>query len=256
MSTNEVLKAVKISKNFGGIQAVDNFSISLKKGEITGIIGPNGAGKTTIFNLISGICQIDEGKIFLEDKEITNMKQHKIARAGIARTFQNIRVFESLNVIENIFTALDPVYDYNFADSISIKKRRNIENEKHNIAEKLLKIVGLWKYKEKKPKNLAYGLQRKLEIARALALNPKVLLLDEPAAGLNPKEDSGLIDLIKNLMENYSFSIMIIEHRMEVILNLCKTICVQNFGETLAIGCPDEIVNNEKVIEAYLGEAE
>src|SRR5690554_2351401 len=139
MSTNEVLKAVKISKNFGGIQAVDNFSISLKKGEITGIIGPNGAGKTTIFNLISGICQIDEGKIFLEDKEITNMKQHKIARAGIARTFQNIRVFESLNVIENIFTALDPVYDYNFADSISIKKRRNIENEKHNIAEKLLK---------------------------------------------------------------------------------------------------------------------
>jgi len=255
MGNNGVLKVVEISKNFGGIQAVENFSITLKKGCITGIIGPNGAGKSTIFNLISGIYQVDKGEIFLENQKINNMSQHEIAKAGIARTFQNIRVFESLSVLENIFIALDPLDDYNLLDGILLtKKRRSTEKAKYNTAKSLLNMVGLWKYKDEKPKNLAYGLQRKLEIARALALNPKVLLLDEPAAGLNPKEVSDLINLIKKINKIHSFSILIIEHRMEVILGLCEIICVQNFGETLAVGCPNDIVNNEQVIEAYLGE--
>ena len=255
MSANSTLEIKNISKNFGGIQAVDNFSLSIQKGEIAGIIGPNGAGKTTIFNLVSGIYNVDHGEIFLEGKNITNLNQHKIAQAGVARTFQNIRVFEALTVKENVFTALDSLSNYGLIGGVLLSKNsRRIEKNQNEKAEKWLKTVNLWKYRDNKPKNLAYGLQRKLEIARALALNPKVLLLDEPAAGLNPKEVKGLIKLIKKLSEKYSFSILVIEHRMEVIMGLCEMICVQNFGETIAAGCPEEIVNNEKVIKAYLGE--
>lgn len=250
-----ILKIENISKNFGGIQAVKNFSLSLAKGEIAGIIGPNGAGKTTIFNLISGIYKVDEGKIFLRDEEITNKEQHEIARLGIARTFQNIRVFEALTVQENVSTAIDPLSNYGIIGGILPSRGRKGEEQlKDEAINKWLGFVGLESYKNHKPKNLAYGLQRKLEIARALALNPKVLLLDEPAAGLNPNEVARLINLIQKLNEEFSFSILIIEHRMEVIMKLCERICVQNFGKTLAAGCPEEIQNDERVIKAYLGE--
>lgn len=250
-----ILEVKNISKSFGGVKAVSDFSLELKQNNIVGIIGPNGAGKTTAFNLISGIYKIDSGKIFLEGKEITGLEQHLITRAGIARTFQNIRLFKGLNVLENVMTAADPYTSYGIFESIlrlGRRKRQETENKEKSLH--YLDIVGLKSLAEEKPESLPYGLQRKLEIARALATNPRVLLLDEPAAGLNPSEVRDFIQLVKRLHKDFSLSILIIEHRMEVIMELCRWIYVLNFGKLLASGTPSDIQNNKEVTEAYIGE--
>ena len=249
------LEAQQISKSFGGVKAVQDFSFQLNQHEIVSIIGPNGAGKTTAFNLLTGVYEIDAGKIILDGKDITGLQQHEIARAGIARTFQNIRLFKGLNVIENVMTAADPLSSYNLLDVIFSSRRKHArEAEVRELSRGYLKTVGLEGYEEERPENLSYGLQRKLEIARALATQPKVLLLDEPAAGLNPSEVRDFITLVKDLRDEFQFSIVVIEHRMEVIMELSKRIYVLNFGKLLASGTPDEIRNNKEVLEAYIGE--
>lgn len=249
-----ILEINNISKNFGGVKAVENFSMQAGKGQIIGIIGPNGAGKTTIFNMISGIYSAEQGSVILDGVDITKKQQHEIALMGIARTFQNIRLFRGLSCLENVMTAFDPVSKYNLLQGFLWSKRKTDEEKQNKaLATKFLKRVGLEKYIDYNPQNLSYGLQRRLELARAIARDPKVLLLDEPAAGLNTKEVVDLIELILNLRDEYGFTIIIIEHRLELIMSICETVYVQNFGETISIGTPREIQNDEAVISAYLG---
>lgn len=250
-----ILETKNLVKRFGGINAVVDFSMTLKKGDIIGVIGPNGAGKTTIFNVISGVYKPDGGSIILEGTDITDQDQYQIARNGISRTFQNIRLFKGLSVLENVMTALDPASKYGVLGSIlSGSAKRREEKRVREQAGNYLEIVGLSSFLDEKPENLAYGYQRKVEIARALATKPKVLLLDEPAAGLNPKEVVDLIELIRHLNSEMGLSILLIEHRLEVIMELSRWIYVQNFGKTLASGTPKEIQKNPEVIKAYLGE--
>ncbi|HWR41886.1 ABC transporter ATP-binding protein [Sporomusa sp.] len=244
-----------ISKSFGGVKAIEDFSFQVPAHDIVGIIGPNGAGKSTCFNLLTGVYPLDTGKILLDGKDISGLPQYEITKSGIARTFQNIRLFHGLNVLENIMTAADPYSTYGLWDVFTFSdKKKQRETEVRELSRKYLEIVGLKGYEEYKPESLAYGLQRKLEIARALATNPKVLLLDEPAAGLNPSEVRDFIGLIKKLNSQFDFSIVIIEHRMEVIMELSSRIFVLNFGKLLASGTPAEIVANREVTEAYMGE--
>ena len=249
------LEAKNLSKAFGGVQAIDDFSFSVGERQIVGIIGPNGAGKTTAFNLLTGVYPLDQGQVFLDDEKISGLPQYQITQKGIARTFQNIRLFKGLNVIENVMTAADPYSSYNLVDVFlySGRKRRR-ENEVREMSRSFLSLVGLAGYENEKPENLPYGLQRKLELARALASNPKVLLLDEPAAGLNPSEVQDFIRLIRTVHEKFALSVLVIEHRMEVIMTLCANIYVLNFGKLLASGTPVEIQNNSEVTTAYIGE--
>ncbi|BCV22307.1 ABC transporter ATP-binding protein [Moorella sp. Hama-1] len=250
-----ILEIQGLHKRFGGIQAVADFSLSLPDKAIIGIIGPNGAGKTTIFNLISGIYKADGGRITLAGQDITNREQHQVARAGLSRTFQNIRLFKGLTVAENVMTAMDPVTKYSiFPCLLSLPGKIRAERETRAKVREYLELVDLVPYKDWRPENLPYGIQRRLEIARALATGPKVLLLDEPAAGLNPKEVADLIKLIGKLNRELGLAILLIEHRMEVVMQLCRYIYVQNFGKTLASGTPAEIQCNEEVIKAYLGD--
>jgi branched-chain amino acid transport system ATP-binding protein len=251
----KILTIDKISKRFGGVLAVKDFSLELDRKQTAGIIGPNGAGKTTIFNLISGIYKTDSGSILLGDENITHLSQENIARRGIARTFQNIRLFKGLNVLENVKAAYDSTTRYPMLQAF-IRLGGVRKEEKRIEAEALdcLELVGLTSYAYEKPDNLAYGLQRKLEIARALALKPKVLLLDEPAAGLNSDELMELVEFIKEIRAKLGFSVIVIEHRMHVIMELCQRIYVQDFGISIAEGTPEEIQSNPKVLEAYLGE--
>lgn len=249
------LEARNLSKAFGGVQAIDDFSFTVGERQIVGIIGPNGAGKTTAFNLLTGVYPLDRGQVFLDDDEISGLPQYRITRKGIARTFQNIRLFKGLNVIENVMTAADPYSSYNLADVFlysSRKKKR--EQAVRDMSRGFLELVGLSGQETEKPENLPYGLQRKLELARALASNPKVLLLDEPAAGLNPSEVQDFIRLIRRLHDQFMLSVLVIEHRMEVIMTLCSNIYVLNFGKLLASGTPAEIRSNREVTEAYIGE--
>ncbi len=249
------LKHVYLS--FGGVKAVQDFSLTAEEGQIIGIIGPNGAGKTTIFNVISGVYTADSGQIFLDGEEITRLAQHKIALKGISRTFQNIRLFHGLNCLENVQTTLDSSSDYNLLDAILLTPRRwREERRTRQRALSELKWIGLGDYALENPENLAYGLQRKLEIARALAADPKVLLLDEPAAGLNPREVQELMGLIKRIRDERRMTILLIEHRLELVMNVSETIYVQDFGETIAVGTPAEVQKNPDVIKAYLGEEE
>jgi branched-chain amino acid transport system ATP-binding protein len=250
-----LLEVRGISKAFGGVKAIDDFSFAVDHHDIVGIIGPNGAGKTTAFNLLTGVYPLDAGQVFLDGKELTGLPQHEIARAGMGRTFQNIRVFRGLNVLENVMTAADPYSDYNLLDVCFYSSRkRNREKAVRELSRNYLKIVGLEGYELETPESLPYGLQRKLELARALATNPKLLLLDEPAAGLNPSEVRAFIELVRTIHSQFEFSIIIIEHRLEVIMSLSSQIFVLNFGKLLASGTPAEIVSNKAVTVAYLGE--
>jgi branched-chain amino acid transport system ATP-binding protein len=241
-------------KSFGGVRAVDDFSFRADAGEIVGIIGPNGAGKTTAFNLVTGIYAPDAGSIRLEGAELAGREQHEITRAGIGRTFQNIRLFRGLSVVENVMTAADPYSEYSLLQLLTLRPAvRERERAVRETGREYLRLVGLERYEDEKPFNLPYGMQRKLEIARALAANPKVLLLDEPAAGLNPSEVQEFIALVGALRERFGFAVLVIEHRMEVIMTLCARIYVLNFGKLLACGTPAEIRENREVAEAYIG---
>ncbi|MEG2939224.1 MAG: ABC transporter ATP-binding protein [Oscillospiraceae bacterium] len=244
-----------VCKSFGGVKAVIDFSMKAEKNQIIGIIGPNGAGKTTIFNLISGIYTADSGNIILDGVDITKKQQHEIALQGVSRTFQNIRLFKGLTCLENVMTTYDPKSKYNLLDMVIRSPRMKREDkEGRELCMNQLRWVGLEEYAEERPENLAYGLQRRLEIARALALKPKLLLLDEPAAGLNPKEVSDLTDLIYRIKEEHNTLILLIEHRLEVVMKISEIIHVQSFGETISVGTPDECKRDPKVISAYLGE--
>ncbi len=249
-----LLEINNISKSFGGIKAISDFSLKAEKGEIHGIIGPNGAGKTTIFNTISGVYQADKGSVILAGEDITKLPQYKITHKGIGRTFQNIRIFKGLSILDNVMCAFDPKSKYTvFGSLIPTPARIKEEKRGRELALNYLEVVGMADKKDERPENLSYGNQRKIEIARALMCEPKVLLLDEPAAGLTPTEVFELTDLIKRISTEYGFAILLIEHRLDLVMSISDLIHVQNFGETIAVGTADEVQHNQAVIEAYLG---
>lgn len=249
-----LLEINHIKKSFGGIKAIVDFSLEANAGEIHGIIGPNGAGKTTIFNTISGVYQADSGSVILNGEDITKLPQYKITRLGIGRTFQNIRIFRGLTIEENVLCAFDPQSKYSvFGGLIPTPKRFKEEKRGRELARKYLEVVGMADKKDERPENLSYGNQRKVEIARALMCEPKVLLLDEPAAGLTPTEVAELTELIKRISKEFGFAILLIEHRLDLVMSISDLIHVQNFGETIAVGPAEEVQHNQAVIEAYLG---
>jgi branched-chain amino acid transport system ATP-binding protein len=252
-----ILHARRISKHFGGVRAVNDLSVELAPGGIVSIIGPNGAGKTTVFNLISGIYRADTGEVHFQGENIVGRPQHEITRRGIARTFQNIRLFQGLTVLENVMTAHDPMACYTLLETLLLLPRKRKEDGAiRDRCRHFLDLVGLDELRDEQPANLPYGLQRKLEIARALAAEPKVLLLDEPAAGLNPSEVRDFIDLVFKLHADHSLSILLIEHRMQVVMEMSEWIYVMNFGKLLAQGKPEDIQRNPDVVKAYIGEEE
>lgn len=252
-----VLKTENLGIDFGGLTAVNDFNIEMKTHDIYGLIGPNGAGKTTIFNLLTKVYEPTRGKIYLDGQEITNESIVSVNQLGIARTFQNIRLFKDLSVLDNVKVGLHHSIKYNLLDSI-LKLPRYRQEEKiiNDNAIELLKVLGLDEFVDFKAKNLPYGKQRKLEIARALATHPKLLLLDEPAAGMNPTETAELMATIKLIREKFDISILLIEHDMKFVMGICEKITVLNFGQVLATGTPNEIRNNPEVIAAYLGSDE
>jgi len=250
----DLLEIKQIKKYFGGICALDDVSFSVKRDEIFGIIGPNGAGKTTIFNLMTGAYSISNGSIIFNGKTINKMRADQIIDLGISRTFQNIRLFKKLNTVDNIKAVLYHSASYNIFDAlIRTNKYRKIEKMIDKKARALLKEMQLDKCSEMISNNLPYGLQRKLEIARALALEPKLLLLDEPAAGMNPKEISEIVNLIREAHSKFNLTTIIIEHHMGLINKLCSHIVVLNFGKKIAEGTANEIQKDPNVVEAYLG---
>ena len=252
-----LLAVENLSKSFGGLMAVNEVSFDVEEGSIVGLIGPNGAGKTTVFNLVTGVYTPDAGDVLLDGVNLAGQRQDQIARQGVGRTFQNIRLFKGLNVLENVMTASDPYAPYNFFSAIlSLPGKREADRRAAEKGREYLDLVGLAGMEDARPESLPYGLQRKLEIARALAIQPKVILLDEPAAGLNPSEVREFIDLVLQLHERFGFTVIFIEHRMEVVMNLSHKLYVLNFGKLLASGEPADVRTNRDVIEAYIGEEE
>ena len=249
-----LLEVKHIDKSFGGVKAIQDFSLEANPGEIHGIIGPNGAGKTTIFNTISGVYTADKGTVILDGQDITKMEQHKITRLGMGRTFQNIRLFKGLTVEENVMCAFDPQSKYTVLGGLLPTPARFAEEKRgRELCRKYLDVVGMGAYANERPENLSYGMQRRIEIARALMCEPKMLLLDEPAAGLNPTEVAELTELIQRIGKEIGFGILLIEHRLELVMSISDMIHVQNFGKTIAVGPPYEVQHNPEVIEAYLG---
>jgi branched-chain amino acid transport system ATP-binding protein len=251
-----VLELKNITKNFGGISALTDVSFKINKGEIFGLIGPNGAGKTTMFNVITNMFLPTSGEINFLGEKISGIKPHKITDKGICRTFQNIRLFSQMTVLENVLVGGHCRSKSGvFSSVFRTKSQRNEEESTHKVATDLLQLVGLSSYEDVIAENLAYGQQRRLEIARALASNPSLLLLDEPAAGMNETETENLFDLIKQVQQR-GVTVLVIEHDMPFVMKLCDRIAVLNFGKKLAEGTPQEIQNNQEVIEAYLGSEE
>lgn len=249
-----ILEITDLTKFFGGLGAVRNFDLTLKKGDLNGLIGPNGAGKTTVFNLITGIYEPTAGDIVFNNTSIVGLEPFEITRLGIARTFQNIRLFSNLTVLDNVRIAYHPHTKYGMVDGILHNRKFDIhEKELTEKAQEFLAIFGLENLQNEIAKNLPYGQQRRVEIARALACEPHLLLLDEPAAGMNPREILELMDLIHFIHDRFDLTILLIEHQMRVVMGICKYITVMDFGQVIARGTPREIQENERVIEAYLG---
>ena len=250
-----VLEVKNLSISFGGLRAVNGFDIKIEKGQLYGLIGPNGAGKTTIFNMLTGVYKPDEGSIQLEGKNLVGKRTIDINRAGIARTFQNIRLFKNMTVLDNVKVGLHNNYKYSTLTGVlRLPGFYKVEHKMNEKAVELLKVFDLDGYKDVLASNLPYGKQRKLEIARALATNPKLLLLDEPAAGMNPNETKELMDTIKFIRDEFDMTILLIEHDMKLVSGICEKLTVINFGQILAEGETSEVLNNPDVIKAYLGE--
>lgn len=250
-----MLSVNSLSISFGGLRAVDDLNLTINKGELYGLIGPNGAGKTTAFNLLTGVYKPNQGKILLDGQDITGLSNIEINKAGIARTFQNIRLFKDLSVIDNVKVGLHNQYKYSTATGIlRLPKFFKVEKEMDEKAMELLRVFNLDGEANVLASNLPYGKQRKLEIARALATNPKLLLLDEPAAGMNPNETQELMDTITFVRENFDMTILLIEHDMRLVSGICERLTVLNFGRVLCQGETSEVLNNPEVIKAYIGE--
>lgn len=254
-----LLSVKGLTKNFGGLCAVSNVSMEIGEGELIGLIGPNGAGKTTFFNLLTGVYEPSEGTIELNVNgkmtDIAGMKPYRVTQLGLARTFQNIRLFKSMTAIENVKIAMHKDIRYGSLSAILrlpsyYKEEERVERE----AQELLKVVGLYEKQNERADNLPYGEQRRLEIARALAARPRILFLDEPAAGMNPQETASLTQLIHQIRNDFRITIVLIEHDMSLVMKICERIYVLDYGKCIANGTPQEIKNNEFVIKAYLGE--
>ena len=250
-----VLETKKLGITFGGLKAVQDFNIQIYQGELVGLIGPNGAGKTTVFNMLTGVYVPTEGTVLLNGVPLNGKKTHQFVAAGVARTFQNIRLFKQMTVIENVKTAFTKDIRYNMLDAtFRTPKFWKAEKEMTEKAMDLLAICHLEDKADVIAANLPYGQQRKLEIARALATNMKVLLLDEPAAGMNPTETAELLECINTIRDRFGVAILLIEHDMALVMNVCERIQVIDYGQTIASGLPEEIARNPRVIAAYLGE--
>lgn len=250
-----ILTATDLHKHFGGVQAVDGVSLEVEENATVSLIGPNGAGKTTVFNLLSGINGLDRGTVELGGKRISGLKQHQVSHAGLGRTFQNIRLFSGLTVAENIMAAMDARAEYGFWESVlRLPRFSREERSNRERVQEYLDAVGISGYAESRPSELSYGYQRRVELARALACNPRVILLDEPAAGLNPGEIGNFITLLSSLKERYNLTLFIIEHRMQVVMSMSSHVYVMNFGRLIAEGTPEEIQKDPTVVKAYIGE--
>ncbi|MDL2297732.1 ABC transporter ATP-binding protein [Synergistaceae bacterium OttesenSCG-928-D05] len=252
-----ILELKGVSKSFGGIQAVRDMSFAIKQGELAGLIGPNGAGKTTIFNLVTGVYDVTSGDIEYRGQNINKLRTYEVISLGIARTFQNLRLFAASSVIENVMTAAQQHHKYSFLEALSHTGRwRSHEKITRDESMTLLERVGLADRANQAAGTLPYGLQRRLEIARAISLKPDLLLLDEPAAGMNAEEVDQLNHLIKDIHRDFNLTILLIEHHMDMVMEICPHIVCMNFGAKIAEGSPEEIQNHPEVLKAYLGEEE
>lgn len=250
-----MLEVKNLGISFGGLRAVNGFDITIEKGQLYGLIGPNGAGKTTVFNLLTGVYKPDTGSIVLDGVDITGKRTIDISKAGIARTFQNIRLFNDMSVLDNVKVGLHNKHEYSFmAGLLHTPSYKKTEMEMNEQAMELLHVFDLDSEMDTLASNLPYGKQRKLEIARAMATEPKLLLLDEPAAGMNPNETQALMDMIRFVREHFDMTVLLIEHDMRLVSGICEELTVLNFGQVLAQGKTEEVLNNPQVITAYLGE--
>ena len=250
-----LLEVRNLSISFGGLKAVDNFCITIEKGQLYGLIGPNGAGKTTVFNLLTGVYKPNTGSIVLDGRNVTGRSTIEINQDGIARTFQNIRLFKELSVLDNVKAGLHNHHRYSTVTGIfRLPRYYKVEREMDERAMELLKVFGLEEACDLKASNLPYGKQRKLEIARALATDPKLLLLDEPAAGMNPNETAELMETIRFVRDTFDMTVLLIEHDMKLVSGICERLTVLNFGQVLCEGVTSDVLHNPEVVKAYLGE--